>query len=60
DLHPYWDLNRVINASLSLFLLQNWHDEQGREHQDCDNCTRVYLDSIFQEYRTYLRYEQKN
>lgn len=60
DCHPYWDLNRVLNASLSLFMMQNWSQENGLEQQDYDTCTRVYLHSIFQEYRTHRRYEQNN
>lgn len=60
DYHPYWDLNRVLNTSLSLFMMQNWSQENGREKQDYDICTRIYLDNIFQEYRTHLRYEQNN
>ena len=24
DRHPYWDLNRVFDTSLSLFMMQNW------------------------------------
>ncbi|MGF1590608.1 MAG: DUF2811 domain-containing protein [Pleurocapsa sp.] len=60
DCHPYWDLNRVLNASLSLFMMQNWSQENGLEQQDYDICTRVYLHSIFQEYRTHRRYEQNN
>ena len=58
--HPYWDLNRVLNASLSLFMMQNWSQENGLEKNDYDTCTRVYLDSIFQEYRRWARYEQNN
>ena len=60
DCHPYWDLNRVLNASLSLFMMQNWSQEGGMEKQDYDTCTRVYLNSIFHEYSTHLRYEQRN
>ena len=60
DCHPYWDLNRVFNASLSLFMMQNWSQDNGREKQDYETCTRVYLNNIFQEYRTHLRYEQNN
>ena len=60
DRHPYWDLNRVFNTSLSLFMMQNWSQEDGRDKQDYETCTRVYLNNIFQEYRTHLRYEQNN
>ncbi len=60
DCHPYWDLNRVLNASLSLFMMQNWSQENGLKKQDYDICTNVYLNSIFQEHRTHLRYEQNN
>ena len=60
DRHPYWDMNRVLNASLSLFMMQNWSREEGLEQQDYNICTKVYLDSIFKEYRTYQRYEQNN
>ena len=60
DNHPYWDMNRVMNASLSLFMMQNWSHDRGLETKDYETCSRVYLDSIFQEHRTYLRYEQNN
>jgi hypothetical protein len=60
DNHPYWDVNRVINASLSLFMMQNWSKEQGLKTKDYETCSQVYLDSVFQEYRTHLRYEQDN
>ena len=60
DCHPYWDLNRVFNASLSLFMMQNWSHEEGIEKQDYDTCSRVYLDNIFHEYSTHLRYKQKS
>ena len=60
DCHPYWDVNRVLNASLSLFMMQNWSRDNGLEKHDYDICTRIYLDNIFQEYRTHLRYEQQN
>lgn len=60
DCHPYWDLNRVLNASLSLFMMQNWSQENGLKKQDYDICTNVYLNSIFHEHRTHLRYEQNN
>ena len=60
DSHPYWDLNRVLNASLSMFMMQNWQAENGFKQRDRDICSRVYLDSIFQEYRTYVHYEQRN
>ena len=58
--HPYWDINRVINASLSLFMMQNWSKEKNMNNQDYDICIQVYLNSIFQEYRTHLHYEQNN
>ena len=58
--HPYWDMNRVLNASLSLFLMQNWTSENGFSKSDRNTCTRIYLDSIFQEYRTHLKYEHNN
>ena len=60
DSHPYWDINRVLNASLSMFMMQNWSQKEGLEQRDYDICTRVYLDSIFQEYCSYLYYEQNN
>lgn len=60
DRHPYWDLNRVLNASLSLFMMQNWSHENGLEQQDYDICTRIYLNSIFHEHYTHLRYERDN
>lgn len=60
DYHPYWDLNRVINASLSLFMMQNWSQENGLENKDYETCSRVYLDNIFYEHRTHLKYEQNN
>lgn len=60
DCHPYWDLNRVLNASLSLFMMQNWSQENGLKQQDYDTCSRVYLDSIFYEHHTHRRYEQNN
>ena len=60
DNHPYWDVNRVLNASLSLFMLQNWSEDKSLTTKDYDVCSRVYLDSIFQEHSTYTRYEQNN
>ncbi|MEM7757158.1 MAG: DUF2811 domain-containing protein [Cyanobacteria bacterium P01_A01_bin.40] len=60
DCHPYWDLNRVLNASLSLFMMQNWSQDNGLTKPDYDVCTNVYLNSIFHEYRTHLHYEQNN
>lgn len=60
DCHPYWDFNRVFNASLSLFMMQNWSNEGGIEKHDYDTCTRVYLNNIFHEYSTHLRYQQKS
>ncbi len=60
DSHPYWDLNRMLNASLSMFIMQNWSKEDGLEQKDYDTCSRVYLDSIFHEHRTHVRYEQNN
>ncbi len=56
--HPYWDLNKVFNASLSLFMLQNWNGESKIESDDLRICSRVYLDSIFAEHRTYNSYER--
>ena len=60
DSHPYWDLNRMLNASISMFIMQNWSEEDGLEQKDYDTCSRVYLDSIFDEHRTHVRYEQNN
>ena len=60
DSHPYWDLNRMLNASISMFIMQNWSQEDGLEQKDYDTCSRVYLDSIFDEHRTHVRYEQNN
>ncbi|MEL6439958.1 MAG: DUF2811 domain-containing protein [Cyanobacteria bacterium J06621_8] len=58
DCHPYWDLNRVLNASLSLFMMQNWSQENGFNKQDNDICAKVYLDSIFHEHHIHTIYEQ--
>lgn len=58
DCHPYWDVNRVLNASLSLFMMQNWSRENGMETKDYETCSRVYLDNIFHEHYTHVRYEQ--
>ncbi len=60
DCHPYWDLNRVLNASLSLFMMQNWSPENGLEQQNYDICSRIYLNSIFDEHRMHRHYEQNN
>ena len=60
DCHPYWDLNRVLNASLSLFMMQNWSQENGLTKKDYDTCASVYLNSIFHEHRTHVFYEQNN
>ncbi|MBE9047847.1 DUF2811 domain-containing protein [Pleurocapsales cyanobacterium LEGE 10410] len=60
DYHPYWDINRVLNASLSLFMMQNWRRDNGLDQQDSDTCTRIYLDSIFHEYYTHRHYEQNS
>lgn len=58
DSHPYWDLNRMLDASLSMFMMQNWSEEEGLKPKDYSICSRVYLDSIFDEHRSYVRYEQ--
>ena len=60
DCHPYWDVNRVINASLSLFMMQNWCSENGIKDRDYQICTKVYLDNIFHEHRNHIRYERNN
>ncbi|WP_036482979.1 DUF2811 domain-containing protein [Myxosarcina sp. GI1] len=58
DKHPCWDINKVFNASLSLFMLQNWQGENKIESEDMRTCSRVYLDSIFAEYCTYNYYKK--
>lgn len=58
--HPYWDVNQVINASLSLFMLQNWSQDRGIDTKNYDICSKVYLDCIFHEHRNHLRYEENN
>jgi hypothetical protein len=50
----------VLNASLSLFMMQNWSPENGLEQQNYDICSRVYLNSIFDEHRMHRRYEQNH
>jgi hypothetical protein len=40
DTHSEWDQDRLLNAAISLFLLQN---SQTRE----TDAARIYLDSIF-------------
>ena len=41
DTHPAWDQNRMYAAAISLFLLQNGHNEGDRTP------SRVYLDTLF-------------
>ncbi|MGV2826844.1 DUF2811 domain-containing protein [Myxosarcina sp. GI1(2024)] len=57
DSHPYWDLNKVFNVSLSLFMLQHWNGERAIEPDDVRICSRVYLDGIFAEHHTYNFYK---
>ena len=49
DEHPYWDLTEVFNASLSLFMLQNWHSDRKMKAHNHRTCRQVYLDSVLQE-----------
>lgn len=58
--HPYWDLNRVLNTSLSMFMMQNWSAKDGFGERDYNTCSRVYLNNLLQEHRTHLDYEQNN
>ena len=39
ETHPAWDQDRVLTASLSLFLLQNGDSDR--------RTSRVYLDTLF-------------
>jgi len=56
--HPYWDLNRVLNTSLSMFMMQNWCEVDGFQQHDYDTCSRVYLDNLLHEHLIHLHYEQ--
>lgn len=47
DRHPYWDVNKLFNASLSLFMLQNGSGENAIDAEDYRICSKIYLDSIF-------------
>ncbi len=43
DSHPNWDQNRIVNTSLSLFLIQNSDCLSSKNYQAC---SRAYLHSV--------------
>lgn len=47
DTHPTWDQDRVFAAALSLFLLQDGN-QNSFGSPSYRNCSRVYLESVFQ------------
>ena len=47
--HPNWDQDRVFAAALSLFFLQNGDDQTTKASQNYRACTRVYLETLFQQ-----------
>jgi hypothetical protein len=47
--HPEWDQDRLITASISLFLLQNWGSKINGNLKDYRICSRIYLETLFAE-----------
>lgn len=47
DTHPEWDYDRLLSASLSLFLLQNGCSTTPDSSRNYRRAARVYLDSLF-------------
>lgn len=60
DEHPYWDLSEVFNASLSLYIIQNWHSPQKMKPSNHRICRKVYLDSVLQEDYLYHKYSSSD
>ena len=49
ETHPTWDQDRVFDAALSLFLLQNSPSKTLTASQNYRACARVYLETLFQQ-----------
>ncbi|NES82218.1 MAG: DUF2811 domain-containing protein [Moorea sp. SIO2B7] len=49
ETHPTWDQDRVFAAALSLFLLQNGGGKITQDSQNYRACSRVYLETLFQQ-----------
>ena len=50
ETHPHWDQDRVFAAALSLFLLQNTHQQTIEASQSHRACAKVYLEALFQSH----------
>ena len=60
DQHPYWDLSGAFNASLSLFMLQNWRSRQKMKPKNYCICSQTYIKSILAEDVLYDKYSSTN
>ncbi len=60
DKHPYWDLSEAFNASLSLFMLQNWRSSQKMKPKNYCVCSQTYLNSVLSEDILYHKYSAPN
>lgn len=49
DTHPNWDQDQVFAVALSVFLLQNEKKQAAKPSQTYKNCTKVYLENLFQQ-----------
>jgi hypothetical protein len=49
ELRPDWDQDRVLTASLSLFLLQNRSGDSALESGLQRHASRIYLDTLFKQ-----------
>jgi hypothetical protein len=49
DVNPHWDQDRVLSAALSLFLMQNTTSTKEDQGSTYESCTRVYLETLFQQ-----------
>ena len=57
DRRPQWDQDKVIEAGISLFLLQNNPD---LDFEDRDVCTKRYLKLVCTDYDSSEQYFDKN
>ena len=53
DDHPRWDQDRVFAVALSQFLLQSDTDKTPQESESHRSCARVYLESLFEQSKSY-------
>jgi hypothetical protein len=49
DTHPNWDQDQVFAVALSVFLLQNEKKQAAKPSGTYTNCTKVYLENLFQQ-----------